>query len=125
MPVPETGPTMNEKQCEGPSQRPGVAGPPGTTTSADRVMGNMMVVAVGGRQGTIDCDPVFAVDLLMTRPGMSPQLWATSLRVPVGAADRFVVGSEVPVELSRSDPSVFEIDWARLDCWSAGQGFGK
>jgi hypothetical protein len=83
-------------------------------STSDRVMGVVTVVAVGRRQATIDRDPVFAVDLLVSRPGMSPQSLATSLRVPLVAAGRFVAGTEVPVELSRLDPSVFDIDWAHL-----------
>jgi hypothetical protein len=92
-------------------------------------MGTVTVVAVGRRQATIDRDPVFAVDLLVSGPGMSPQSLATSLRVPLSAAVRFVAGTEVPVELSRLDPAVFDIDWAGLDSGSApgsaDGGFGK
>lgn len=83
-------------------------------TGADRVQGTVTVVAVGRRQGRIDRDPVFEVDLLVARPGMAPQALATSLRVPFGAADRFVAGTEVPAHLSRSDSSVFDIDWTVL-----------
>lgn len=93
--------------------------PIGTMTAPDRVMGTVRVVAVGRRQATIDRDPVFAVDLLVSRPGTAPESLATSLRVPLVAADSFVAGTEVPVELSSLDPSVFDIDWARLGAGSA------
>jgi hypothetical protein len=83
-------------------------------TEVDRVKGTVTVVAVGRRQGRIDRDPVFEVDLLVARPGMPPQALATSLRVPLSAAGRFVAGTEVPVELSGSDSSVFDIDWTLL-----------
>ena len=76
--------------------------------------GTVTVVAVGRRQGRIDRDPVFEVDLLVARPGLPPQPLATSLRVPLGASDRFVAGAEVPAELSCSDSSVFDIDWTLL-----------
>jgi hypothetical protein len=83
-------------------------------TGADRVKGSMTVVAVGRCQSSIDLDPVYEVDLLVSRPGGSAEAIATSLRVPLSAADRFVAGAEVPVELSSSDLSVFDIDWAFL-----------
>ena len=76
--------------------------------------GSVTVVAVGRCQGRIDLDPVYEVDLLVSRPGASTEAIATSLRVPLSASDRFVVGTEVPVELSRSDSSVFDVDWAVL-----------
>jgi hypothetical protein len=83
-------------------------------TGGDRVKATMKVVAVGRCQSSIDLDPVYAVDLLVSSPGRPPEAVATSLRVPLGAADRFAPGTEVPVELSNSDSSVFEIDWAAL-----------
>jgi hypothetical protein len=71
----------------------------------------MTVVSVGRRQGTIGLDPVFEVDLLVSRPGRSPEPVATSLRVPVDAAERFIAVIEIPVEWSHSDSSVFDIAW--------------
>jgi hypothetical protein len=86
----------------------------GKVTGVDRVQAMMTVISVGRRQGTIDLDPVYEVDLLLSRPGRSAQSVATSLRVPLNAADRFVAGSQMPVELSSSDSSVFDIDWSFL-----------
>ncbi|HEX4219969.1 MAG TPA: hypothetical protein VHZ02_16445 [Acidimicrobiales bacterium] len=83
-------------------------------TGEDRVKATMRVVSVGRCQSSIDLDPVYAVDLLVSSPGRPPRAVATSLRVPLGAAERFAAGTEVPVELSSTDASVFKVDWAGL-----------
>jgi hypothetical protein len=84
------------------------------SSRADRVKASLTVVAVGRRQSTIDLDPVYEVDLVLLRPGLPAQPLATSLRVPIGRMGAFGAGSEVPVELSPSDPSVFDVEWALL-----------
>jgi hypothetical protein len=82
--------------------------------TADPTRGTVTVLAVGQRQGTIDRDPVFEVDLVIRRRGLPPEPVATSLRVPVNLVEAFHVGCRAPVELSVSDPSILDIDWAGL-----------
>jgi hypothetical protein len=76
--------------------------------------GTVTVLAVGRRQGTIDRDPVFEVDLVIRRRDQPPEPVATSLRVPFDLVDHFGVGCEAPVERYLSDPSILDIDWAGL-----------
>lgn len=76
--------------------------------------GTVTVLAVGRRQGTIDRDPVYEVDLAIRRGGLPPEPVATSLRVPLDLVDHFHVGCEAPVDLYVSDPSILDIDWAGL-----------
>jgi hypothetical protein len=82
--------------------------------AADVIHGTVTVLAVGRRQGTIDRDPVYEVDLVIRRRGHPPESVATSLRVPLDLLDHFHVGCEAPVELYLSDPSFLDIDWAGL-----------
>ena len=82
--------------------------------AADLTRGTVTVLAVGQRQGTIDRDPVFEVDLVIRRQGLPPEPVATSLRVPIDRVDDFHVGCEAPVELYVSDPSILDIDWTGL-----------
>lgn len=82
--------------------------------AGDLTRGTVTVLAVGQRQGTIDRDPVFAVDLVIRRRGLPPQPVATSLRVPFDLVEDFHVGCQAPVELYVSDPSILDIDWTGL-----------
>jgi hypothetical protein len=82
--------------------------------AADATRGTVTVLAVGRRQGTIDLDPVYEVDLVIRRRGLPPEPVATSLRVPLDLVDHFHVGCQAPVDLYVSDPSLLDIDWAGL-----------
>jgi hypothetical protein len=82
--------------------------------AADATRGTVTVLAVGRRQGTIDLDPVYEVDLVIRRRGLPPEPVATSLRVPLDLVDHFHVGCQAPVDLYVSDPSILDIDWAGL-----------
>jgi hypothetical protein len=89
---------------------------------ANLTRGTVTVLAVGRRQATIDRDPVFAVDLVVRRQGLPPQLMATSLRVPLDRVNQFRVGSEAPVGLDDANLMVLDIDWAGLGPAGPGQG---
>jgi hypothetical protein len=62
-------------------------------TGGDRVKATMKVVAVGRCQSSIDLDPVYAVDLLVSSPGRPPEAVATSLRVPLRPRNRGAGGT--------------------------------
>jgi hypothetical protein len=90
------------------------------SAGANLTRGTVRVLAVGRRQATIDRDPVFAVDLVVRRQGLPPQLMATSLRVPLDRVREFRVGCEAPVGLDDANLMVLDIDWAGLGPASPG-----
>lgn len=90
------------------------------SAGTDATRGTLRVLAVGRRQATIDHDPVFAVDLVVRRRGLPPQLMATSLRVPLDRVHEFRAGCEAPVALKESNLMVLDIDWAGLTPFTRG-----
>jgi hypothetical protein len=80
----------------------------------DRVDGVIKVISVGQRQGSVDLDPIYEVDIVVLQPGQPARPLATSLRVPIASVGQLTAGIAVPVELSRSDPLVLDVNWAEL-----------
>jgi hypothetical protein len=90
----------------------------------DRVEGVIKVISVGQRQGSVDLDPIYEVDIVVLQPGLPARPLATSLLVPIASIGLLTAGVAVPVELSPSDPLVLDVNWAELAGPPSGCGEG-
>ena len=89
----------------------------------DRVEGVITIVSVGQRQGSVNLDPIYEVDLLVLQPGLPARPLATSLRVPIASVGLLAAGIALPAELSRTDPLVLDVNWASLASPGSGSEY--
>lgn len=78
---------------------------------ADAVAGTVQVVAPGPTVGMLNLDPLMQLQLLVLVDGLPPRPVDQQLLVPMAHVGRIQPGASLPARISRSDPSVFVIDW--------------
>jgi len=79
---------------------------------ADAVTGTVQVVAVGMTAGMVNMDPMLSVNVLVLGTGLPPVPAQVNLVVPTAQLHRLVAGASLPARISRTDPTVFTVDWA-------------
>jgi len=83
-----------------------------TAAMTDGLPGTAQIVTVSPAVGSINMNPVMAVDLLVTQEGGMPRpISLPQLVVPVQHMYKLVPGATIAVKISASDPSNVAVDW--------------